>query len=277
MRLRVTSAPRAIPRLCPSDTRVRRIPPCRLARPPRIAHPHALGASRLGSMPSGRTTPAKKKRKAGSVPKLQRRQEILAAARDLFARRGYHQTTIDDIVAEAGVARGTYYLYFEDKRAVFSDLIDRFSQRLSMAIVRIVTGDPQNSVGQQVRENLRAILGVCLAERAMTKILFTDAAGIDSAFDRKLQNFYDTVVQLLTESVNEGQALGIVRDGEPKVLAYLTLGALKELLYQAVTLGLSEESADVLTQQMYSFLSEGYLRVGEARPLASIKRPRKRA
>lgn len=94
----------------------------------------------------------------------------------------------------------------------------------------------------------------------MTKILFTDAVGIDPAFDRKLFTFYDMVVQLLAESLKDGQALGIVDEGEPRVLAYLTIGALKELLYQAVTLGFSEESADVLTQQMYSFLSGGYLR-----------------
>jgi AcrR family transcriptional regulator len=219
---------------------------------------------------------AKPKRKSNALPKLERRQQILAAARDVFARRGYHQTTIDDIVAVAGVARGTYYLYFEDKRAVFSDLIDRFAQRLSMTIVRIVTNDPTRSVEEQARENIRAILGVCLAERAMTKILFTDAAGIDPAFDRKLQNFYDTSVQLLTESLKEGQALGIVREGEPRVLAYLTIGALKELLYQAVTLGLSEESAHVLTQQMYTFLSEGYLRVAESREAPAAKRARKR-
>lgn len=220
---------------------------------------------------------AKRKRKTNALPKQQRRQQILAAARDLFARRGYHQTTIDDIVAEAGVARGTYYLYFEDKRAIFSDLIDRFAQRLSMAIVRIDTDNPTRSVAEQVRENIHAILGVCLAERAMTKILFTDAAGIDSAFDRKLQNFYDAAVQLLTESLHEGQGLGIVRDGEPRVLAYLSIGALKELLYQAVTLGLSEESADVLTAQMFTFLSEGYLRVGEPREGNLTRRPRKRA
>jgi AcrR family transcriptional regulator len=219
-----------------------------------------------------------RKRKTNALPKQERRQQILGAARDVFARRGYHQSTIDDIVAEAGVARGTYYLYFEDKRAVFSDLIDRFAQRLSMTIVRIVPDDPARTVSEQVRENIRAILGVCLAERAMTKILFTDAVGIDSAFDRKLQNFYDTVVQLCTESLKEGQGLGIVRDGEPRVLAYLTIGALKELLYQAVTLGLSEESADVLTQQMYTFLSEGYLRVGEPRSVVhpALKRARKR-
>ncbi len=203
--------------------------------------------------------PAKRRRE--TLPKAERRQQILAAARDLFARRGYHQTTIDDIVDEAGVARGTYYLYYEDKRAVFSDLIDRFSQRLTMAIERIVTGDPARPVDEQVRANIRAIVGVCLAERAMTKILFTDATGIDAAFDRKLTTFYDAVVQLLTESLRDGQTLGIVRDGEPRVLAYLTLGALKELLFQAVTLGLAEESADRLTAQMYEFLATGYLRV----------------
>lgn len=196
-----------------------------------------------------------------SAKKAERRQEILRAARDTFARRGYHQATIDDIVVEAGVARGTFYLYFEDKRAVFSDLIERFSERITAAIVRIVTDDPARPVTEQVHENIRAILSVCLAERAMTKILFTDAVGVDPAFDRRVANFYDSVMQLLTESLRDGQTLGIVADGEPRVFAYLTIGALKELLFQAVTLGLTEESAEALTQQMYTFLREGCLRV----------------
>jgi AcrR family transcriptional regulator len=212
------------------------------------------------------------KKKAGALPKNERRQQILSVAREVFAKRGYHQTTIDDIVAQAGVARGTFYLYFEDKRAVFSDLVDRFAGQLSVAIVRIVTDDPGRSVVEQVRENIRAIIGTSLADRAMTKILFTDAVGIDPAFDRKLQTFYDTVVQLLTESLKDGQALGIVADGEPRVLAYLTIGALKELLYQAVTLGFAEESADVLTQQMFTFLGGGYLRFGEAKVAKRTRR-----
>jgi AcrR family transcriptional regulator len=203
------------------------------------------------------------KAKAAPLPKTERRLQILSAARELFAKRGYHQTTIDDIVAQAGVARGTFYLYFEDKRAVFADLIDRFSSRITMAIMRIVTDDPGRAVADQARENIRAIIGVCLAERSMTKILFTDALGIDSAFDRKLHTFYDEVVQLLTDSLRDGQQLGIVADGEPRVFAYLTIGALKELLYQAVTLGFAEESATVLSEQMYEFLRSGYLRVDD--------------
>lgn len=207
---------------------------------------------------------ARSKKKATTktpITKRERREQILLAARNTFAKMGYARATVDDIVREAGVARGTFYLYFGEKRDAFEELIDRFSVRIVDAIVRIVTDDPKRPVADQVLENIRGILGVCLEERVMTKILFTDAVGADPEFQRKLATFYDGVVQLLTESLRDGQALGVVADGEPRVLAYLTIGALKELLYQAVTLGLSGESTEALTQQIYSFLRTGYLRV----------------
>jgi AcrR family transcriptional regulator len=219
----------------------------------------------------------RKKVRGSNVPKTERRLQILAAAREVFAKRGYHQTTIDDIVLSAGVARGTFYLYFEDKRAVFSDLIDRFAAKLSMAIERIVTDDATRPVANQVQENIRSVIRTCLSERTMTKILFTGAVGVDPEFDRKIATFYDTVVQLLTESLKDGQTLGIVADGEPRVLAYLSIGAFKELLYQAVILGLSEESAEVLLQQMYNFLRQGYLRVSEVLETARLPRSRRKA
>lgn len=215
-------------------------------------------------------------RSRAAQAKAERREQILAAARDVFAKRGYHQATIDDIVAQAGVARGTFYLYFVDKRAVFSELIDSFATRITQAIHRIAIDDPSRPVAEQVRENIRSILRTCLAERAMTKILFTDVAGADPAFDLKLLTFYDAAVQLLTESLKEGQALGIVEDGEPRVLAYLSIGGLKELLSQAVTLGFAEETAEVLTQQIYRFLTRGYLRVAEERPRARASARRRR-
>lgn len=217
-------------------------------------------------------------RSRAAQAKAVRREQILAAARDVFAKRGYHQATIDDIVAQAGVARGTFYLYFVDKRAVFSELIDRFAARITEAIQRIVIDDAARPVAEQVQENIRRILRTCLAERAMTKILFTDVAGADPQFDLKLLTFYDAAVQLLTESLKDGQALGIVEDGEPRVLAYLSIGALKELLSQAVALGFAEETAEVLTQQIYGFLTRGYLRVAEPRirPVVPSRPRRKR-
>jgi AcrR family transcriptional regulator len=223
-----------------------------VARPP-------VGAAKKAQ--SGRGKKAKPAPARGQAARRERKQQILVAAREVFAKRGYARTTVDDIALEAGVARGTFYLYFDDKRDAFEELVDTFAGQIGAAIVRIVTDDPKRTVAGQVLENIRAILGVCLAERTMTKILFTDAVGVDPEFEHKLTTFYDSVVQLLTESLKDGQALGVVADGEPRVLAYLTIGALKELLYQAVTLGLAAESAEALTKQVYDFLCFGYLRV----------------
>jgi AcrR family transcriptional regulator len=234
---------------------------------------HGLVAAKRKTSSRVSKVKAGKQAAKGALTKGERRLSILDAAKAVFAKRGYARSTVDDIVAEAGVARGTFYLYFEDKRGAFAELVDRFAAQVTGVIVRIATDDPARPVADQVLENTRAILRLCLAERSMTKILFTDAVGVDPEFQHQLATFYDAVVQLLTESLRDGQALGIVADGEPRVMAYLTLGALKELLYQAVMLGLAEESAEALSQQIYSFLSQGYLRVEGARR-TKTQRPR---
>jgi AcrR family transcriptional regulator len=53
----------------------------------------------------------------------QRRQAILDAALTVFAARGYEAARLDDVAAQAGVAKGTLYLYFEDKQALFEALV----------------------------------------------------------------------------------------------------------------------------------------------------------
>jgi AcrR family transcriptional regulator len=76
------------------------------------------------------------------MDKAERRQQILNHARDVFALRGYHAAKIEDIVAAAGVARGTFYLYFEDKRAIFEEIVDGVLARIGMTIVRV---DPHDA------------------------------------------------------------------------------------------------------------------------------------
>jgi AcrR family transcriptional regulator len=52
-----------------------------------------------------------------------RREAILAAALDEFSTRGFAATRIEDIAERAGVAKGTIYLYFADKEALFQDIV----------------------------------------------------------------------------------------------------------------------------------------------------------
>ncbi len=192
--------------------------------------------------------------------KAERRQSILLAATEVFAKHGYHAAKIDDIVAAAGVARGTFYLYFEDKRAIFAEIVDRAFQRLGMAIIRVDTEHPSRSVADQVRENVRRIVHELLADPATTKILLSDAVGLDAAFDRKLISFYEEVGKLLESSLEDGQQLGIVSPGDARMFAIMTLGAVKETIYQVLMRGLVYPEERII-EELYGFLCRGYLRI----------------
>jgi AcrR family transcriptional regulator len=158
-----------------------------------------------------------------------RRQQILDRARDVFAKKGYHAAKIDDVVAAASVARGTFYLYFHDKRAIFEELCSRFFQRIALAVSRIDVALP---IEDQVAKNITAIVDVFLADPAMAKIILTDAIGLDVEFDRRLLAFYADIEALLASSLLEGQSIGIVQPGDTRVVAHFLLGGVKEVLLQ---------------------------------------------
>ncbi len=63
-----------------------------------------------------------------------RREQLLAAARATFAEKGYDGATVGDIVRAAGVAQGTFYLYFPSKRAVLVTLAREFRTALLAAL-----------------------------------------------------------------------------------------------------------------------------------------------
>ena len=69
-----------------------------------------------------------------------RRTAVLTVARRIFADKGYHATSIDDIIETAGIARGTFYLYFESKRAIFDELLDELFTTLQSTVRRIEVG-----------------------------------------------------------------------------------------------------------------------------------------
>jgi AcrR family transcriptional regulator len=191
----------------------------------------------------------------------QRRKQLLGHARDVFAEKGYHTAKIDDIVAHADVARGTFYLHFADKRAVFEELVDDFLVRIGNAIERIHLGEGATPPLLQLRNNVYRVLGVGLSDPGMTRILLKNAAGLDPDFDRKVRGFYRTLEELLALSLLNGQRLGLVRTGERRVLGAMSLGAIKELLLQAVESRLPAD-ARALTDEVMRFLAGGILTPG---------------
>ncbi len=190
------------------------------------------------------------------VDRAERRGDILRAARRVFATKGFHDTKVDDIVAAANVAKGTFYLYFRDKRSIFVELVDGLFQRISTAILRV---DTDADVEAQVKHNLRAILAVLLDDRETTQILIVHATGLDPEFAEKIRSFYDVARTLLRESLAEGQRLGIVADGDPDVFATLSMGALKEVLF-AIQDAEKAHVREVIVRDLFELLQHGFLR-----------------
>jgi AcrR family transcriptional regulator len=206
----------------------------------------------------------------------QRRAQLLRHARDVFAEKGYHAAKIDDIVAHARVARGTFYLHFEDKRGVFEELVDDFLALIGNAIVRIRVDDPNSPPLTQLRENVQRVLEVGLGDPGMTKILLKNAAGLDADFDRKVRAFYRAVEELLALSLLNGQRLGLVRTGDRRVLSALALGSMKELLLHSVEGRIAAPAAE-LTDGVMRFLAGGILTPGLAEGALTARKEREEA
>ena len=69
-------------------------------------------------------------------PALERREQILRAAMICFAKRGFHQTSMHDISAEAGISVGLIYRYFENKDAVISAMADEHKREIHEVLER---------------------------------------------------------------------------------------------------------------------------------------------
>ncbi|MHC4391739.1 MAG: TetR/AcrR family transcriptional regulator [Planctomycetota bacterium] len=193
-----------------------------------------------------------------TLSKQRRRAEILESAQAVFGEKGYHRAKVEDIVKRAGVARGTFYLYFDNKRATFDEILDGLFQRLRTAIQPL---DPAAPFRAQIHANVTRVLSVLLAERGLTKILLSHAVGVDIQLDRKLLSFYDAIAELMEGALSLGQRLGICRHGDARLLSYALLGAIKEIVYRVVVAGYERDHAaiaeEILDQSLYGVLVRG--------------------
>ena len=85
-----------------------------------------------------------------------RRDQIVAAALACFARTGYHATTMADVAAQAGVSKGTPYLYFDSKQALFLALHEESDCGLADRVNAAIAALPE-ARRRSPRQVLRAV------------------------------------------------------------------------------------------------------------------------
>jgi AcrR family transcriptional regulator len=161
-----------------------------------------------------------------------RRASVLRHAKRIFARKGYHRTNISDIIARAGIARGTFYLYFRNKRQLFEELLAQALGELNERIRRIKMGPDEPSPLDQLRANLTRVVEFVLAERELTTIMLNHAMGLDRVLDARIADFYDQIIDKIQRSLELGSAMGLVRPCDTRIASYCILGVVKEIVSQ---------------------------------------------
>jgi AcrR family transcriptional regulator len=184
---------------------------------------------------------------------------VLHSAKEVFSEKGYHQTNISDIIQRASIARGTFYLYFQNKRHVFESILDMLLEEVK-GLIKPIGLNPGNPLPlEQLRDILRSVIKLALEERELTQILLSRAVGLDSEFDSKLCDFYGALLARIESALQHGVELGLVRKCNAKVIARCILGCMKEV----INLISSEDEAvlqlDAILDEVLRFGSQGVL------------------
>jgi AcrR family transcriptional regulator len=135
--------------------------------------------------------------------------EILAAARGVFASRGFNEATVDDIAAAAGIAKGTVYLYFPSKRDIY---LAALKQGLMELMERTrTTMEATRGIEAKLQAFVRTRLEYAEANRDFIKIYhsefgnLTNAAVCDSEFQQLYLKQAKMLEAMLSAAVSNGE------------------------------------------------------------------------
>ena len=189
-----------------------------------------------------------------------RRDQILRNAKSVFARKGYHSAGVSDIIEKAGIARGTFYLYFEGKREVFGAILDILLKELEGLLqpVRLGRGEPEPLV--QVRQNVSRVLRLVVDDPMIVRILFQQASALDARSQTTLHRFFDRVHAMIVRSLDLGIRLGILRRCDTSTVAACLFGAVREVVERLAARRDPEEGLDALADEVVRFALTGIAR-----------------
>ncbi len=195
---------------------------------------------------------------SGTKRALDRRKHIMAVASRVFAEKGYYATTISDIASAAGIAKGTIYWYFNNKRSIMIAILDDISREIA---------DTFGGILQDASNGLEAVLN-CIepALRLLDKhgpiylMYFLEIGSTDRTIQDKYKNIYRVVHSGTRYAIKRGVAAGVIRKVNPDLAAYAVMGLVERVSEIGGMSGESlplEEKAAETRELVYHALATG--------------------
>ncbi|HBG33075.1 MAG TPA: TetR/AcrR family transcriptional regulator [Acholeplasmataceae bacterium] len=180
-------------------------------------------------------------------------EQIIDTAKKLFSKNGYQATSINEIIQKAGIATGTFYLYFDDKFALYSYVLAKYRKSIRRAISEGIAHATTRY--EKERLGLRSFLKFAwqdpLAYRIIWESMFADKA----LFREYYETFSHDYVRQLDHAVKDGE---VRNDVDLETLSYILMGISNFVGLQVLFRDtLSDEDLDRITDQVMKVLTSG--------------------
>ena len=157
-----------------------------------------------------------------------KRERILAAALKLFAHEAYQAVTMDRVAVAAGVAKGTLYLYFPSKDALYlgvlSDGLDT-AYRTYMA-----SADPKLPVVERLRRSIGVMVEFYDKRRDFLQFYATEEPRLGEARNRIIEGSRERTFNFFASLIEEGIRIGVFTRVDPRLATFTIQGAIRSLL-----------------------------------------------
>jgi len=166
------------------------------------------------------------------IGREQKRRFILKAAAAAFGAKGYHAVTIRDIVGRAGIAHGTFYLYFEGKDDVYRVLSQDLHAQIMEAILPGGRAGAREGadVGALVHERLAALARLFEREEDIARVFLHRAPGSDPDLEEQSRRFTRDMIEAIAAVLRAGAERGVFRRHDPQVAALCLVGAIDRVI-----------------------------------------------
>lgn len=177
-----------------------------------------------------------KKKTRLRLPPEERREQLKQAGLSAFVAAGYVATTIDDIVGRAGVAKGTFYLHFSSKQALFLALLDDFRDGVlaSFASLEVehLAGGESFDVQAILVAAYRCFFDFCLENLELARLFLQETVYDEQARARR-QEIYEAFAALAHQALEAGSEAGLLAsDIQPRIAAHAIVGMIERVATQ---------------------------------------------
>ena len=179
-----------------------------------------------------------------------RRAQLLKAARKVFCAKGYDGASVSEIVREAGVAQGTFYLYFQSKRDAAVSLRDGLMETMAQAVATAVKS--RTSFEDRLESLIAAGFKVARKNADLFRLAFIGADETHPEMhseSKEHASFLTAITDLFRDAVDAGEMEAM----DPEIAARLAIGLLQHAMIEAFVFGEGEES-DRLEQGVSTLL-----------------------